>query len=207
MKPRYKMKMKVVPLAPNVLGVDTLATLSPNDCRGLVNLGYKFRGGYLEAMSPQEVVSQLNVGLPLLPYTEANDLDPVKTLFHISRLGLPQGSPVVLDIEGVTMDAETLISRITAWGDSLQSKAYLPCVYFAEEALLTSAEWTALPVYRYHAGAARLRDRNGNAVDPFRGFGMFQGRPVNVPMLSGMLFDVDFHREDFRGDVFSVIVA
>jgi hypothetical protein len=199
--------MKVVPLAPNVLGVDTLAPLSPNDCRGLVNLGYKWRGGYLEAMSPQEVTGQLNAGLPLLPYTEANDLDPARTLANIARLGLPQGSPVVLDIEGVTMDAQALITKIETWGDTLQSKAYLPCVYMAEEALLTSAEWTALPVYRYHAGAARIQDRRSNAVDPFRGFGMFQGRPVNVPMLSGTLFDVDFHRQDFRGDVFSVIVA
>jgi hypothetical protein len=203
--------MKVVPLASNVLGVDTLTTLAAYDCHALVTMNMKWRGGYIETLSPQEISSQLGAGLPLLPYTEANDLDLARTLNNIARLGLPAGSNLVLDIEGVIIEPADLISRIITWGNGLASRAFLPCAYIGAQAILTAHEWSMLPVYRYHAGASQLRDRNGAIVEPDRGYAMIQGRPCNVALPTGngntKVFDVDFHRFDYRDDGFSVIAS
>lgn len=216
------MNLRVQRLPPNVLGVDTLANLKPPICRQLVDRGYKFRGAYIDELGPAEIEAQLGSGLPLLPYTYANELDPAHILARLSALGIPPGANVVLDLEGVITPAalaamtpgdledfvKMLVGKINACGRGLSNHAYLPTIYLGGFDLLTSDELTKLAVYRYHAGAARLLDRFGHASEPARGYAMFQGRPVNVDLFGdGTLFDVDYHREDYHGDVFSAVVA
>lgn len=201
--------MIVIPLPPNVLGVDTLSNLSPGDCRALKALGYHWRGGYIDELTPIEVHGQLSAGLPLLPYTYANEFSPEHTLARLSALGIPPGAHVVLDIEGETLAAEILIGKINAWGKGLSNHAYLPTLYVGAQPVLTSHELTELAVYRYHAGASRLRDRHGDPAEPDRGYAMFQGRPVNVaiPEVPGKPFDIDWHRFDYKDNGFSVVAA
>lgn len=204
--------MKIAPLAPNILGVDTIATLSPFECRALVNLGYQFRCGYLDSMTPAEMRGQLSAGLPLLLYTYGNHFDAEHALLRCKALDVPQGAHIVLDVEGVTatgLEPAALVNKINAWGERMKSQTFLPCMYYAEDVLLTSEEISALAVYRYHQGAARIRDRNGRAMDPMRGAALIQGRPVNVRLsaIPGKPFDVNFHRHDYHGDGFSAIVG
>lgn len=204
--------MRIVPLPPNVLGVDTIESLSPYECRALVNLGYKFREGYLDAMTPQEVQGQLSADLPLILYTYANQFDPEHALLRCKALGAPQGACVVLDVEALpaNYDPQKLCDEIDAWGSRLRSQALLACMYFATGSILTSAELYAREVFRYHAGASDNLDRFDKTQDPIpRGCAMIQGRPCNftIDAVPGKKFDADFHRQDYKGDVFSAMVA
>lgn len=204
------MTLRIAPLPPNVLGVDTDVNLSPAECRTLKNLGYKWRGGYLDEMTPQELFGQVeSAQLPLLLYTYANEFDPQHTLDRLRALGIPAGAHVVLDLEGVTLAPDVLIGKCDAWGEGLLNHAFLPTLYVGAQPILTSKEISELAVYRYHQGASRLRDRNGELAEPDRGYAMIQGRPVNVvlPEIPGKPFDIDYHRLDYRDDGFSVVVA
>lgn len=215
------MSLRVQKLAPNVLGVDTIAKLHPTTCRQLLDRGYRFRGAYVDELDAAEMAAHASANLPLLPYTYANEFDPSHTLERLTALGIPPGPNVVLDVEDVITptalaamtagDVEDftkqLIAKIDAWGRGLSNHAYLPAIYLGGFDLLTSDELTKLAVYRYHAGAARLRDRFNHPSEPARGYALFQGRPCNVDLLGdGTLFDVDYHRQDYADDVFSVVV-
>ncbi len=215
--------LRVQKLAPNVLGVDTVARLDPVKCRALVNQGVKFRGGYIDELNAIEIEQQVGEKLPLLLYTYANEFNPQHTLDRLSALSVPAGANVVLDVEAVVTPDQLkdmtppsvedfvveLKGKINAWGKGLLNHAFLPTIYFGGLQLLTSEEMTSLAVYRYHEGAARLLDRFGKFAVPERGYAMLQGRPVNVKIdgCGDTLFDWDFHREDYHGDVFSVLVA
>ena len=217
------MNLRVQKLAPNVLGVDTIAPLNPVICRTLVGKGVKFRGGYIDELTPIEIEGQVGSQLPLLLYTFANELSPEHTLDRCSDLGIPAGMNVIADVEAVVTPAQLaamtpgdvenfvveLKAKINAWGKGLSNHAFLPAIYFGGLELLTSEEMTSLAVYRYHEGAASLLDRRGAFAVPARGYAMMQGRPCNVTIdgCGETLFDWDFHRQDYRGDVFSVVVA
>lgn len=202
--------MKAVSLAPNILGVDTVAKLAPYECRALVNLGFKFREGYLDALDVQEVQGQLGEGLPLVLYTYANQFDPEHILARLAALGIPTGVSVVLDLEALPSDADVsqVCDRIDNCGEHLQSQGFLPCLYYAAGSLLTSDELYERRVYRYHAGASINRDRKLQLQEPLpRGCAMIQGRPVNFTLdaIPGKRFDADFHRQDYKGDVFMAV--
>ena len=204
--------MRVIPLPPNVLGVDTINTLAPYECRALVNLGYRFREGYLDALTLQEVQGQLGEGLPLVIYTYANEFDSAHALARLSTLGIPPGASVVLDLEALPSDTDPakVCDQIDAWGEHLQSQGFLPCLYYAAGSLLTSDELYERRVYRYHAGASINRDRKLQLQEPLpRGCAMIQGRPVNftIDAIPGKRFDADFHRQDYKGDVFMAVSA
>lgn len=212
--------MRAFPLPPNVLGVDTWNQLAPFECRALRNLSYKFREGYLDRLTPEEVRGQLGEGLPLVLYTFGNQSDPDHALARLHTLGIPGGVSVVYDLEalwkpGLTaaqLDdlAKRAIDDINKWGARLQGQGFLPCLYYAAGSLLTSAELYALRVYRYHAGASENLDRFGHSQDPFpRGAAMIQGRPVEftIGAIPGKKFDADFHRQDAKGDVFIAVAA
>lgn len=211
--------MIVAPIPPNALGVDTVAKLSASELRALVGLGYKFRGGYLDELDPAEIDAHRSAGMPLLLLTYANELDPAHALDRLAALGIPAGAQVCLDLEGLKppdgatpADVEDYVKRkiaeIDAFGEALLNRAHLPTLYCGGQDLLTSAELTKLAVYRYYAGAARLRDRFGNASEPDRGFALFQGRTVNaaIPEVPGKEFDFDWHRLDYRDDGFTAVV-
>lgn len=213
--------MRALPLPPNVLGVDTINNLAPFECRALRNLNYKFREGYLDSLTPNEVQGQLGEDLPLVLYTYGNQSDPEHALSRLDALKIPGGVSVVYDLEalwhpGLTptqldFAASVAIDAINHWGERLQSQGFLPCLYYAAGSLLTSAELYTLRVYRYHAGASDNLDRFGHTQDPIpRGCAMIQGRPVNftIPAIgNAKRFDADFHRQDYRGDVFIAVAA
>lgn len=217
------MNLRVQKLQPNVLGVDTIANLSPTLCRTLVSKGAAWRGGYIDELTPIEIESQVGSQLPLLLYTYANEFNPEHTLDRLSTLKIPAGANVVLDVEAVItpealhalskQEVENFVlelkAKINAWGKKLSNHANLPTIYFGGLELLTSEEMTSLAVYRYHEGAANLLDRFGKFAVPARGYSMMQGRPCNVKIdgCGETLFDWDFHRQDYHGDVFSVLVA
>ncbi len=204
--------MRIQPLLPNILGVDTINTLAPYECRALVNLGYKFREGYLDALTKTEISVQLGESLPLILYTYANEFDPEHALARLSALSIPSGASVVLDVEALPVgyDPHKLMDEIDHWGERLQTQGFLPCMYFAAGSILTSEEIYKRRVYRYHAGASDNLDRFLHTQDPIpRGCAMIQGRPVNftIDSIPGKRFDADFHRQDYKGDVFLAVSA
>ena len=204
------MNLRVQKLAPNVLGVDTVAKLSPPQLRALKDRGYVFRAGYIDELSQQEVLDVVSNGLGLLPLTYAKEFSPDHTLERLRLLGLPMGAHVVLDLEAVAADttADALKLTVNAWGRGIMNGGYFPTLYVGSQEIFTSQELTSLEVFRYWAGCSKLLDRNGAIAEPARGYSLIQGRPFNVDLLGdGTLFDVDFAREDYQGDVFSVVVA
>lgn len=185
-------------------------------------MNFAWRGGYIDEMTPQELADQVGAGLPFLPYTYANELDPGHTLARLAALEIPFGAHVVGDVEGVKPPAEAttpalvdqwvgdvLIPRIDLWGVTLSKQGFVPCGYFGAQELLTSEELTRLAVYRYHEGASRILDRRGNYAQPARGYAIKQGRPVNtsISFVPGKAFDVDFHCLDYEDDAFCVVRA
>lgn len=204
--------MKVIALPPNVMGVDTWSILSPVDCRALVNLGYKFREGYLGRLTKTEVQGQLGEGLPLVFYTLGNRSDPEQALSQLAALDAPGGAPVVYDLEALpsATDIPQLIETINRWADRLKSQSFLPCIYYAAGSLLTSDELYGLEVYRYHEGSSINRDRRLQLQNPLpRGTCLIQGNPFDfaIDSIPGKLFDADFHRKDHKGDVMLAVSA
>lgn len=203
--------MRVVQLPPNKMGVDTWSQLSPVDCRALVNLGYAFREGYLGRLTKEEVRGQVGEGLPLVFYTLGNASDPEAALSQLAALDAPAGAPVVYDLEALhpNTDPQKVCDEIDNWGSRLKSQSFLPCLYYAAGSLLTSDELYEREVYRYHAGCSINRDRKLQLQNPLpRGDCLIQGNPFNfaIDSIPGKLFDADFHRKDFKGDVMLAVV-
>ena len=182
------------------LGVDTLATLTGAQCAALMAAGATFRGGYIEHVSPAELAAQLDAGLPFMPITYANDFDPAATNYHLTRLALPVGCMVWLDVEGVTLSCSDLIHAIDGWAASVQQSGRIAGLYVGAQSLLTSSELTKLLVTRYWHGCSRVVDRFNQPSEPARGWCVVQLRPGNT-MLAGVLVDVDAAQEDYEGDV------
>lgn len=165
-----------VAATPGMRGFDTVVNVT-----GLPIRDAEFAIRYLENVTRDEafdITTRLGALLGLVTYAE--DFDAMAHVAKLKALGYPSGCTVFLDIEGVTVDTPTLVSKINNWGSIIRHAGWDPGLYHGPGALLTSDELSALIVDRYWHGNARCLDRAGREAAPRQGYCMHQLRPGNA---------------------------
>lgn len=195
--------MRSVPAVPFSLGVDTVLSLSPQNCRGLQAAGIKFAVRYLTgpyAIGPAERDVILSSGLALMLVTAAGAYDGMQSVRALRSLNWPAGATVWLDVEGCTETPIELAGKVNLWSHSVDAASFDPGMYVGAKSLLTSAQLYALAVDRYWHACSRLTDVAGTAQEPARGFCMRQLRPYNT-QVAGVVVDVNVVEADYRDSV------
>ena len=190
--------------SPHFLAVDTIEAITLIDARALLADGKRARGGYIERVTPAELAAQLSAGLAFFPIAEAGDFNGATIVQRMQALGLPNGTRVLLDIEGITDTAPVLIAKLNACTALLGQYGFKAAGYFGSQSILTSAEMSALALDRYVKGCSRVVDRNGSLAESSRGWCGLQGYPPNVT-IAGKVYDVDYFFEDWTGDGFELV--
>ena len=200
--------MRAVPAIAPSFGVDTLATITGADASTLRGAGFRFRGGYLHAVTAAELATQLSADLAFIPFTYAEAFDGVDAVARAKGLALPPDTTIFLDCEGASAIAPAdLVAKINAWAAYVTGAGFRAGLYVGAGCPLTSAELSALPqIHCYMQGCSRLVDRVGVPQMPERGFAIVQARPPNVN-LYGVRVDADLLQQDYFGDVPTWVVA
>ena len=176
--------------------------------------------GYLGHMTPQRLAYVLDAGLGFVPVTKAGEYEdgPQDEVGQLQALGLPKGTHVFLDLEGLKAfhtDPLILKAKINAWGDGIMKAEFLPCLYVGAPQPLTGPELYSLKVYRYWLGIGRCRDRLNDDAYPDCGWCIRQdwhgnpepGRPGGMYWRdSGVFVDTNSVQRDHRGRLPSWVV-
>jgi hypothetical protein len=187
--------------------VDTYSVVTENHAKWLKASGYDFVVRYLGNLSIGERDVILGAGLGLGLVTFAKEWNGLLAIQHLSRLDMPQGTTVFLDVEDVEMNSLTLIGAITAWTRPIVNGGFDPGVYLGAKCLLTSEEMFALPVRKYWHSCSRVVDRNGKEAGPQCGWVMRQLFPPNVNLPCGLRVDFDVVENDYSDRKVSMVVA
>ena len=201
-----EIQMKTTTLPVGKRGVDTIIALDAEKCERLRNAGMTFVVRYLTSLSKDELAAILGSGLALSLVTYANSFDPSDEIAKLRTLGIPLGTVVWLDVEGVTADPVTLQQRISTWARAVKAAGYEPGGYFGSQQLLTSVELFALPITRYWHSCSRVVDRFGIEAGPQCGWVMIQLHPPNLT-IAGVIVDVDVIQKDYRGREVTFVCA
>ncbi len=127
--------------------------------------------GYLGAMNASRLAHVLDAGLAFMPVTFAGEYNdgPGDEIGQLAALGIPEGTTVFLDLEGMKAfktDPDTLIRKINEWADPIRVAGFRPGLYVGVPQPLTSDELWNLRVTRYWRGQGSIRDRYNNLVEP-----------------------------------------
>ena len=198
--------MKAVTLLTGSLGVDTVLTLTRPMCDALKREGVRFVVRYLGGIGKDELATILESGLACSFVTYAGVYDGAHSLKQAQDLGIPTGTIIWQDCEGVKMDAPSLIAQLTSWAHAMKDGGYVPGVYVGSEVPLTSQELYSLPHQRYWHSCSRVVDRDGREAGPSCGWAMYQLYPPNLT-LAGVKVDIDIAQSDYRGRGVSVVIA
>jgi len=197
--------MNVVTLEAGSKGADTVVKLTYMDSLKLFDAGFRFVGRYVVSLSAAELSDILRAGLAVTLISYANSFDPSDEIAALQRLGIPKGTVVWLDVEGVTDDVVTLQNRINTWANALKAAGYIPGLYVGAGALLTSLELYKLAVVRYWHSCSRVLDRNGAEAAPKCGWCMYQC--VCEVERAGVEVDIDFVYADYQGRTVPMVAA
>ncbi len=197
--------MIAVPVGVGARGIDSEPFSHGADlahCQALKASGIEVVLLYLGAVSAESVANVLAAGMGFVPVTYAAAIegpDPgTLTVEQLMALSIPKGTSVILDVEGPSSltDPAGLITKINTWGDIVQAAGYLPGIYVGSPQPLTSAELTALHVFRYMRGQGSMRDRNNALVEPGSGWCGTQMWPSR--MWAGVWSDLDVFGQDYH---------
>ena len=149
--------MKAVNVPVGARGLDSepwSRRVSPASAQAVRASGVEFAMLYLGTMTAGSLANLLAAGLGYVPVTYADAFNGLETVSQLHALGVPQGVTVLLDVEGpgIMADPAGLITKINAWGDVVQAAGYIAGVYIGSPQPLTSAELSALRVFRYMRG-------------------------------------------------------
>jgi hypothetical protein len=151
------------------------------------------RLGYIDHVTPDELATQLGVGLMFGPVTYALEFDPAHTLARLAALGIPKGVTVWLDVEGTGLTFEDITIKINNWSAAVVAAGFEAGLYVGAGCPLTDAQLFALPhVSRYWHSCSRVADVK------IRGYCMRQLSPPNV-WCAGVLVDRDVVEPDYEG--------
>lgn len=200
--------MKTELAAVGARGVDSLPFSeggSLAQARALRAAGVDFFVGYLGAITPARLVAILAAGLAFMPVTFGGEYEdgPLDEIAQLKTLGIPTGTTVWLDMEGLKAfhsDPPTLIATINAWADGIAAAGWMPGLYVGAPQPLTSAELHALHVVRYWKGQGRCVDRSNALAEPTNGWCMTQMWP-SVSWAGGILVDANIVGQDYRSRV------
>ncbi len=194
-------------------GTDSVTLVSASQALALKAHGVDFCFQYLGSATPENLQGILAAGLAFMPVTYADRFNGQEAVDELTKLGVPKGCTVWLDLEGLVPyqhPYETL-KAARSWANELVSAGYQPGLYVGSPQPFTSAELYALPFVRYWRAPSRIVDRQGNPAEPARGWCCFQLWPsVWWPDDSHpdrVWVDVDFVQNDYRGDAPSWVVA
>jgi hypothetical protein len=127
---------------------------------------------YLGVAKPSTVAAVLSEGMGVLAVTLAGEYNDGSQdeLDALHLLGLPPGSTVFLDMEGLAAfktDPAQLIAKVQAWAAPLSAAGYVAGLYAGVPQPLTSDELYNLKgITRYWKGQGSQRDRNNNLAEP-----------------------------------------
>jgi hypothetical protein len=192
--------VKTIHLPSGSRGIDTVSTLTPEQCAWLKAERYDFVVRYVTSLGAIERDAILRAGLALGLVTYAHSYDPKDEIAAIQRLGIPPGTDIWLDVEDDRLDAVTLSQRISSWATAIkQGVGCIPGVYVGSGNPLSSVELYALPVNRYWHSCSRVVDRHGLEAAPSCGWVMHQLAPGNVKLPNGLVVDIDVIQADYKG--------
>ena len=183
------------PASLNARGFDTYAQLTAADYAALKAHGFDFVVRYVENLSTYEVDACLSAGLAIMGVTIADDFNPATTVADAkNNAGLPPGTTLFLDLEGVSLPSAALKAKCAAWANGVKVAGYVPGVYVGAACGLTAEELWELPFVRYWKSASSVPE------PAHAGFCMYQLLPCNQ-RIAGAEVDVDFVQQDFLGRV------
>jgi hypothetical protein len=181
--------------------------------RALRAAGVHALAGYLGAMTPGRLADILAAGLSFIPVTFAGAYanGPADEVGQLHALGIPAGTSVFLDLEGMSAfkaDPSALISAINTWADGIAAAGFIPCLYVGVPQPLTSDELWGLRVRGYWRGQGSIRDRKNALAEP-TGCGwmmtqVFPSRNVGDP---AVWVDLNMVGADYKGRTPSWVVA
>ncbi len=205
-------------------GVDSLPFSQGGTAAQAVALkcsGIDFFVGYLGKMTPARLAFVLAAGLAFMPVTTAAEYKDgaADEIAQLRALGIPAGTTVWLDLEGVDVwergknpvtRAEDL-AMMRSWATSIAAAGWMPGLYVGAPQPFTSAELFALPFVRYWLGIGRCIDRNGDDAYPACGWSMRQdwhGQKLGMMWrTTGVFVDTNSIQCDHRGRVPAWVVA
>ncbi len=134
---------------------------------------------------------------------------PNDELAQLAALGLPPGTTVFLDLEGLKAfktDPAVLIEKINAWADAVAKAGFVPGLYVGVPQPLTSQELYALRVQRYWRGQGSVRDRFNALAEP-SGCGWCMTQMYPSITRGNTWVDCNMVGQDYRGRVPSWVKA
>jgi len=161
--------------------------------------------GYLGAMTPARLEDVLSEGLGFMPVTFAGEYNdgPNDEVAQLQALGIPAGTSVWLDLEGMKAfktDPIVLAARIDAWATTIEAHGWIPMLYVGVPQPLTSDELWRLKVRGYWRGQGSIRDRYNALAEP-TGCGWMMTQMYPSHMRGSTWVDVNMVGQDYRGRV------
>jgi len=209
--------MKLQTASPADLCVDVDEVLVASQCAGLRAASVKGVFRYLSDLTPGEISAITGSGLTLyfvnhsrlpgwIPSSVDGTADGNRDVSQLQKLGVPKGVHMFFDLEGVgdgpiptaARGQANVVAHVSAWAAVVSAAGYIPALYVGAQALLTSAQLYALPVFLYWASASNITDAAENAAVPECNWSVIQGRPVDV-MVAGVEADYDSVYQDNKG--------
>ena len=188
-------------------GVDTidsadLARLAPQVRAEGFDFAYVYLGGATAAQC-----QAIAAVMPIIPVTFGNRTDPSEAIGHMISMGLPFKDPttglpasILLDAEAQSDPKMTLINRWNGWAAGIQKQGASAGIYEGEETTpLSGDDYGGLLFTEYWKSASMVPcpTLHGQPI----GWLCSQYLPANHKIQCGLVVDVDFIAQDFRGRV------
>jgi hypothetical protein len=157
---------------------------------------------YLGVINVERLGYILQAGMAAMPVTLAGHFDGAAAVAQLNALGIPLGTSVCLDLEGLPIynqGAAVAIQKVNAWADPVSLANFDPALYVGVPQPLSAEQLWDLRVRGYWRG-------QGAAVEPARcGWWAYQAWPSVTR--GGVLVDVDMLTQDYLGRIPTWVIA
>lgn len=135
--------------------------------------------GYLGVIDRSRLGYVLDAGLGFMAVTRAGEYSDgaADEIAQLRVLGIPSGSTVWLDLEGLTAfhtDPAVLMRKLAEWARPINGEGHIASLYVGSPQPLTGPELFSLPFFRYWWGLGRCADRENRLAEPDCGWCMVQ---------------------------------
>lgn len=166
------------------------------------DFAYVYMGGATAAQC-QAIASVM----PIIPVTFADRFDPSEAIGNMTKMNLPFKDPVtgtpataLLDAEGRSDPAATLISNWNAWAAGIQKVGLRAAIYEGnEDTIVTADQYGSLLMTGYWKSGSLVPcpTFKGQPI----GWMCTQFLPANHKLQCGLVVDVDVIAQDYKGRV------
>ncbi len=204
----------VQPASADARGFDTDSVVTRSEAQEFASQGYRFCLRYLSLgqntargdLTAGEAQNILNAGLALMPVQHVRSpgwiptgtlgsTDGTNAAVHAQALGVPPGTTIWMDLEGVAPRAEVqaVIDYCTNWYAAMKVYQYLPGIYVGANCGLNTQELDALPFDCYWKSFSNVPPIAKHAYQ------MVQSRAPST--VNGLTVDLDTIHIDGRSRV------